>query len=117
MKIIKGNFANKRNWENCKEGESVYDLEEQKYDELTEKSKLATNNNLVGHIFKHQIADGYAEYLIIEDKGGEDITLQHIDLFDAYEAPVYVLRGLRREDILKQKAFTDYLNNLKQLIK
>lgn len=75
-----------------------------KYDEIekeiNEASDKATEENLVGFLFGHQVADGYAQYRVTEDKGGNNITLQHINNGDAWEVHPSMIRGLRRDDLI-----------------
>jgi len=47
-------------------------------------------------IWKHQIADGHAMYEIVKMS---PLTLRLIPYGDAYEAPNYVIRGLRAKDV------------------
>ena len=51
------------------------------------------------HVFKHQIADGYAYYEVVHIS---PLTLRHIPYLDGWEAPDYVIRGLRAQDIKEQ---------------
>jgi len=50
-------------------------------------------------VFKHQIADGYAYYEVVKMS---PLTLRHIPYLDGWEAPAYVIRGLRKQDIEEQ---------------
>jgi hypothetical protein len=86
-----------------------YDETEKIIKSLREAGKKATDANLTGFVYRVQIADGYAEYLVTEDKGGERFTIKHINQFGAYQAPAPHIRGLKRADLIRewrwQKAF------------
>jgi len=50
-------------------------------------------------VFRHQVADGYAYYEVVKMA---PLILRHIPYLDGYEAPAYVVRGLRKQDIEEQ---------------
>lgn len=81
-----------------------YEKQLRKMEELEKVSAQATEKDLTGFIVKQQIADGYAEYVVVKDTG-KTIELKHINLFDAYSAHPAFLRGLTRADVLRLFAF------------
>ncbi len=93
------------------EDKAEYDRVEK---ELQEASDKATKENLVGYIWEMPMGDGQAQYRVTKDGGGDNITLQHINLGDAWEAYGAVLKSLKRGDILQQMDFNNYLKTLKK---
>jgi hypothetical protein len=78
-----------------------YELDMQKqgteFQKLFKASEKAQERGeLVGQLFGHPIADGCAWYLVVKAK---PLTLQWVPYMDAWEAPAYVIRGLRTEDL------------------
>lgn len=61
--------------------------------------------DLTGAVIQFQRADGYASYVVKEDKGGRVLVIQHINFLDGYRIEDALIRGLRREDILQQLRF------------
>ena len=51
-------------------------------------------------VFKHQMADSYAYYAVVKMA---PLTLQWVPYMDQWEAPDYVIRGLRADDIRQQE--------------
>ncbi len=51
-------------------------------------------------VFKHQMADSYAYYAVVKMA---PLVLQWVPYMDQWEAPDYVIRGLRAEDIRQQE--------------
>lgn len=58
--------------------------------------KVIEKGALVGRLFGFPIADGSAWYIITKAK---PLTLQWVPYMDAWQAPTYVIRGLRTEDL------------------
>lgn len=97
--------------------ENVSGFDEAKYEKLEQELELAsseaTKENLVGFLYTTPIADGEAKYRVIKDNGDNDITLQHINIGDAWNAPAALLRGLKRNDLLQLMRWNESLNSLK----
>lgn len=53
--------------------------------------------SLIGLLLRFPVADGYAFYLVVQDK---PLRLCHIPFGDGYRIPDAYIRGLRRSDIL-----------------
>lgn len=75
-----------------------------------EAEKVDENVSLIGAVVKWSVADGYAFYRVVKDK---PLTLQHIPYGDGYMIPQAMMRGIRREDILKQIEFDRFWKNQK----
>lgn len=70
--------------------------------ELAEQvRKIGWTGDLTGEVWHHPIADGYAQYMVIEAPAPRKaMGLMHLPLGDAWQAPEYVTRGVRRADIV-----------------
>jgi len=92
-----------------------WDKDEAEYNkvekELEEASDKATEQNLVGFIWEMPMGDGRAQYRVTKDNGGDNITLQHINLGDAWEAYGAVLKSLKRQDFIQQMKFNNHFKN------
>lgn len=60
-------------------------------------------------VFRHHVADGYAHYEVVKMA---PLTLRHIPYLDGWEAPAYVIRGLRKQDIEEQVRVDKYWKSL-----
>jgi len=60
--------------------------------------KLA-KGDLVGEIVRFQIADGYAQYMIVKQR---PFTVAHLDILDGYSALGATIRGFRLQDARAQ---------------
>jgi len=60
-------------------------------------------------VFRHHVADGYAYYEVVKMA---PLTLRHIPYLDDWEAPDYVIRGLRVQDIEEQVRVDKYWKSL-----
>ena len=56
-------------------------------------------NPLVGKVVRFQIADGYAQYMVMEVK---PLSLIHLDILDGYRIQPFAERGLNLSDIKAQ---------------
>jgi len=85
--------------------------------ELESNELTATEDNLVNMVIRYSVADSDAWYRVIEDNGGEDITLQHINLWGGYHvySEEVIIKNLKRSDLINQLQFTLSLNRLKHL--
>ena len=63
-----------------------------------QKAFEAVQNRAI-HIFEHPVADSSAYYEVVSLK---PLTLRFIPYMDKWNAPDYVIRGLRAEDIQAQ---------------
>ena len=82
---------------NHKEDRLALQKQDAEFDRLVRLSEEARKLDLLaGRLFGHPVADGTAWYLIVKAK---PFTLQWIPYLDAWQAPAYVLRGLRAADI------------------
>jgi hypothetical protein len=68
---------------------------------LIDASNALAEGEVVGGLLRFQVADGYAEYLVIKDK---PLTLQHVPFFDGYQVDSALIRGLRRVDVEQRLA-------------
>lgn len=104
-----------------KEGEKQYDPETGAYLEFSKMPKIdydkmykeedawlqaalqrtydLPEGEIVGAVINFPVADGRAWYLVTKDK---PLTLQHVDIGDAYAIPNAHVRGLNRDDVLQQ---------------
>lgn len=64
-------------------------------EELKKGYRKLAKGDLVGEIVRFQIADGYAQYLIVKQR---PFTLVHLDILDGYHANPATIRGYRLKD-------------------
>lgn len=67
-------------------------------DRLQEISDNLPDGEIVGAVISFPVADGKAFYRVVKEK---PLTLQHINYLDGYGVPIYLIRGLRKKDILE----------------
>lgn len=88
------------NWMEKNEGPCPHDT---MFAELEHNSdRLIAKGITEGAIWKTQIADGYAYYLVVKSA---PLTLQWIPYGDAWQAPAPLIRGLRLSDVQAQHNF------------
>jgi len=63
---------------------------------LEEISEKLPDGEIVGGVLRFGVADGYAMYLVSNDK---PLTLRHIDWLDGYRIADAHIRGLRIQDV------------------
>lgn len=71
-----------------------YDAQNAELNRLT--AEADANNSLVGQTLKWQRADGYAIYIVTSVR---PLTIQHVDIGDAWTIEPALIRGLNRADI------------------
>jgi hypothetical protein len=68
------------------------------FDRLLEAEKTVdTSKSLVGCLYSHPVADGYAWYVVTSDR---PLTLRHIPIGDAWTLSPATVRGLSKKDII-----------------
>lgn len=76
--------------------------------DLLDRAKTLPDGELVGTVLSFGVADGKAMYLVVKTK---PLTLQHIPYLDAYQIPDAHLRGIRLDDVKKQREFSKFWHN------
>lgn len=71
-----------------------YDAQNAELNRLT--AEADANNTIVGQTLKWQRADGYAIYIITAE---DPLTIQHVDIGDAWTVEPALIRGLNRADV------------------
>lgn len=66
-------------------------------EKLRAKSRALPPGDIVGAVLQWQRADGYAIYIVTNDR---PLTVQHIDFMDGYTVEAALLRGLTKTDVL-----------------
>jgi len=62
------------------------------------KKHTDSKSELVGEIYRHGVADGYAQYMVFRTR---PLQLIHLETGDAWYLPDVHIRGLRLQDIKK----------------
>jgi len=70
---------------------SYLDNQDKELDKLVKKSLTLPKGEIKGGVFKVQIADGYAYYLVTKVR---PLTVQHIHVGDAWRIPEAHIRGV-----------------------
>ena len=78
--------------------EDVLKEEQAALNSLVRKSAELPPGQVVGAVLSWPVADGKAYYLVTKDK---PLTLQHIPYGDAWQVDPVLIRGLRRDDVLR----------------
>ena len=78
--------------------EEVLKQEQAALDALVRQSAELPPGQVVGAVLSWPVADGQAFYLVIREK---PLTLQHIPYGDAWRVDPVLIRGLRRDDVLR----------------
>lgn len=71
-------------------------LDRECLDAIAAAARATNNGDLVGEIYSHPVADGYATYVVWSQR---PLALVHVPLGDAYALPEPHERGLRVADI------------------
>jgi hypothetical protein len=93
-----------------------FDLEEMKrvedefIDNLRQWCKDHGNGPLCGEIYRHNVADGFAQYMVFAHK--PRFSLIFMPLGDAYQLPEAHERGLRVSDVKRSIAFRNLFAEL-----
>lgn len=96
------------------------DADEVIFEKLCKASEKVNvdKGEVIGLVVSFPIADGYASYLVVNEK---PLTLQHIPVRDRYQADYCTIRGLRKEDVLAReradRAFRKSINDIKRKVK
>ena len=88
---------------------SYLDNQDKELDKLVKKSLTLPKGEIKGGVFKVQIADGYAYYLVTKVR---PLTVQHIHVGDAWRIPEAHIRGLNKADIVQFLEGEKFLHNL-----
>jgi hypothetical protein len=70
--------------------------ETRQIEELKEKLKAAHPGNYVGELLRWQVADGYACYIVVQER---PLQVAHLDVGDGYCVDPILIRGLRMDDV------------------
>lgn len=83
-------------------------------DSLVERSRKVDpqGESLVGALLKFSVADGYAYYAVVEDKGGDNFAVAHAPYLDAWTVHPALIRGLSRQDVIDQLERTRGMDRL-----
>lgn len=73
---------------------------EAKFSELRVTARNLPDGEVVGALLKFPVGDGYAHYRVVKEK---PLTLEHIPLGDAWQIPLPHIRGITKQDVLKQQ--------------
>lgn len=87
----------------AKEGVDAYHKECDEYVQKVQewaRANTRSKNDLVGLVFRYGVADGYAQYVVLDTK---PLRLVHLPIGDAWHIPDIVRRGLCLKDIQQQK--------------
>jgi len=77
-----------------------YDAKVQKWlEDLKSGYRKLAKGDLVGETVRFQIADGYAQYMIVKER---PFTVAHLDILDGYSALGATIRGYRLQDARAQ---------------
>ena len=82
---------------NIKDFSEKWKVEDQKLDDLINKSFNLPPGQIVGAVYWGTVADGRAYYIVTKEK---PLTLEWIPVADAWELPEPYIRGLTKNDIL-----------------
>jgi hypothetical protein len=66
------------------------------FDRLAAEARRLNKGDMVGEIFRHPVADGYAVYMVWSHR---PFSLIHISIDDGYRLPEAHERGLRLSDV------------------
>lgn len=92
--IVKSERKNRSGFLSRSIDREAYELEK-----LRITSSLLKGNEVVGGLLRFPVADGYAYYLVTNDK---PLELTHINFGDNWTIPEWQIRGLRKSDIVSQ---------------
>jgi hypothetical protein len=73
------------------------------------KKNSPSKSDLVGEVYSHQYADGYAQYVVFQTS---PLELIHLPLGDAWNIDAATMRGLRVSDIksrIRRISFADLI--------
>lgn len=86
------------NWNNSYgSNESLIEKQEAEMEDLFKKSEKAQKEGKIeGLLWGFPVGDGAAWYLVTK---ADPLTLQWVPYMDAWRAPDYVIRGLRKGDL------------------
>jgi hypothetical protein len=71
-----------------------------KVQDWAKKNTRNPNSELVGMVYRYGVADGYAQYVILNTK---PLELIHLPIGDAWQIPEVVRRGLILADLKEDK--------------
>ena len=78
--------------------------------DLEDKSaQINPSVSIVGALIKFPYADGFAYYIVSQDK---PITVQHVPYGDAWQADPVTIRGIDKSTVVEQLNRTKNLNDL-----
>ena len=78
--------------------ETVLQEEQEALEALIEKSANLPPGQVVGAVLSWPVADGRAFYIVTKEK---PLTLQHIPFCDAWHIDPILIRGLRKDDVVR----------------
>ena len=79
--------------------EAVLKEEQEALDVLIKKSADLPPGQIVGAVLSWPVADGSAYYIVTKEN--YPLTLQHIPYGDAWQVDPILIRGLRRDDVVR----------------
>lgn len=91
--------------------DAKYRCQSEELQRLSEVSRKVDidKGEIKGIVVRFPVADGYAHYLVVNDK---PLTLQHIPFCDAWQVEPALIRGLRKQDIVKYETQARQLDKL-----
>jgi len=84
------------------------------YDECSTKVNADLEAIDDDNIMRFHVADGYALYEVVKE---QPLTIRHIPCFDAYEAEPALIRGLRYDDLVKQRKWNNMFKKAREINK
>jgi len=77
--------------------DTYHQMVEEKIKQTCTDLKATRKGDTVGEIIRFQVADGYAQYIVVQEN---PLKIMHIHEGDAYEASHILIRGLNLSDVI-----------------